>query len=192
MVRRSTPWALNSQSNPFRVISSRNFASRTLRSRARWRRASAGPASNRCKNSRWLSDSFSAAESAASSASGVTVTPSVRSALVTSPWRLNAAVLVVWSFGEWLIRRPGVGGFGIVGPLAQQGLIVGSRSQRCWLTLNEPVQVALVVVGESIQRRLGPAPRREDALHGLKAERAVPHGALQRGQHIRAGVDRRQ
>ena len=49
-----------------------------------------------------------------------------------------------------------------------------------------------MVVGQRVQRRLGSAPRREDALHRLKAERAVPHGPLQCRQHVRARVNRRQ
>ena len=72
---------------------SRNLAARIRRSSARWSLVSTGPASRRCRNSRWLSDSFSAADSAASSASGVTPTPKVCSAAVTSPWRFGAAAL---------------------------------------------------------------------------------------------------
>ena len=79
-----------------------------------------------------------------------------------------------------------------MGPLAQQGLIVGGGSRRGRLAVEEPVQVGLMVVGQRVQRRLGPAPRREDALHGLEAERAVPHGPLQRRQDVGSRVGRRQ
>ena len=49
-----------------------------------------------------------------------------------------------------------------------------------------------MVVGKRIQWSLGPAPYREDALHRLKAEGAVPHRPLQRRQDVRTRVSRRQ
>src|SRR5439155_25967622 len=107
--------------------------------------------------------------SAASSTSGGTATPSVRSAFVTSSCRRDAVVLLVRSLGGWFGRRAGVGGFAIVLPLVEQRLVVGGGSRGCRLPVEESVQVARMVVGQRVQRRLGPAARREDALHRLKA-----------------------
>src|SRR5258708_18732218 len=178
MARRSTPLALNSQSKPSSVVSSRNLAAWIRRSSARWSRTSAGPAKSRWRNSRWLSDSFSAADNAASSASELIATPSVPNAVVTFSCKLGAAVPFVGG------RRAGAGGevaacrFVIVRGLAQQGLVVGGGSRRCRLSVKQPIEVGAVVVGQSIERSLGPAAHRKDAPDGLKAERAVPHGPL--------------
>jgi hypothetical protein len=139
-LRRSNPLALNSQSKPSRVVISRKYAALIRRSRARCRLASAGPASKRCKNSRWLSESFSAADNAASSASGAKAMPSVRNAVVTSSCKLRKVATFVARFrvlGVGWLRE--VGWFGILRSLAQQGLIVGSGSRQCRLPIEKVI-----------------------------------------------------
>ncbi len=49
-----------------------------------------------------------------------------------------------------------------------------------------------MLVGQHVQWRPGPAPRRQDALHGRRTEGAVADGPLQRRDDVGAAVGRGQ